>query len=200
MVLDASPLSASDVSPDKRQSTPQAHRAAWTFVRAAEWLSVVSGMTAAVLLAAIIVLMLLEIVWRTVFEQSLHFTWEYSAYAMAGVFLLGASYTLRCGAHVRVTAVLEAVGPALRRRIEWVSTLIGLLVSVFLAQALFVMALASFRGGVVSFTVNQVPLGYPQFVVTAGALVLAFQFLARLIRLTLGAVPDVIPADEGPRD
>lgn len=191
MDFDPKPEIVSASSHPKKENTLGFYSLGSTFVQLAEWLSRIAGIAAGSLLVTIIILMLAEIFWRTVVGQSLHFTWEYSSYAMGGVFFLGASYTLHHDSHVRVTAVLETINPAFRFRLEWVCTLIGFLFSVFMTQALFLMAMTSLRGGVVSFTVNQVPLGYPQLMLSIGALVLTLQFLARLFKLTLGSIPDL---------
>ena len=186
--------------PDRGDSAPASAsrpaRGAWLLVRSIESVSRFSGAMAAVLLAAIVALMLAEIVFRSSVARSLHFTWEYSSYAMAGVFLLGASYALHCGSHVRVTALLESVPPTVGRWLDWLCTLLGLAVAAFATQALAVHAFDSYTRGIVSFTINQVPLVYPQGLMALGAGLLALQFVARLIRLSLGAMPDVIPADE----
>ena len=171
-------------------------RGAWFAVRFIEGASRFAGALAAVLLVAIVVLMLAEIVFRSSVARSLHFTWEYSTYAMAGVFLLGASYALHCGAHVRVTALLESVPPAAGRWLDWICTVLGLGVASFATQALAVHAWGSYTRGIVSFTINQVPLWYPQALMTLGAGLLALQFVARLIRLSLGAMPDTLPQDD----
>ena len=165
-------------------------------IRITELFSRTAGAAAACFLVALASLMLLEIVWRFAAGQSLHFTWEYSAYAMSAVFLLGASYTLGSGTHVRVTAVLDYVPPGVARAMEVLGTLIGFLVAGFLTWALFDLASTSFRGNVVSFTINRVPLAIPQFVLALGATLLSLQFLARFLRLCIGYAPEEIPAED----
>jgi TRAP-type C4-dicarboxylate transport system permease small subunit len=140
--------------------------------------------------------MLTEILWRLLIGKSLHITWEYSSYAMSGVFLLGASYTLYSGAHVRVTSVLEFVPSRVAHVLEYACTIIGLAISGLLTMSLFVLAWTSFQGGVVSFTINRVPLAYPQFMMTFGAAVLTLQFVARLLRQALEMPMEVILEDD----
>ena len=169
---------------------------AWKTISLIEKTTTFSGAVAACMLVAIGSLMLLEIVWRFILDRGLHFTWEYSGYAMAGTFLLGASYALSCGTHVRVTALLEIVPAEISRRLDWVCTVIGLIISIFIAFALAKLAMTSWKHDVVSFTVNHVPLVYPQILMTIGATLLAMQFLARLIRLSIGAAPETVPSDD----
>ena len=168
------------------------------FVRAVERLSRGCGAAAAVLLAAMAVLMLAEVAARNFAGRSLYVTWEFSAYAMAGVFFLGAAYTLQSAGHVRVAVLLELLGARAVRWLEVAVTAFALVVIGYLAYALFGLTARSYAGDVRSWTGYRVPLFLPQLALALGAALLALQLAARLTRLLLGLPPEVGPADADP--
>ncbi|MEQ9126291.1 MAG: TRAP transporter small permease, partial [Alphaproteobacteria bacterium] len=62
--------------------------------------------------------------------------------------------------------------------------------SAYLAYALVLFAWSSFATGRTSSTIDATPLVYPQGMIAFGAILLALQFLARLIRLVLREPPE----------
>jgi TRAP-type C4-dicarboxylate transport system permease small subunit len=155
-----------------------------------EQVSLAGGALAAFLLAAIAVLMLTEIFMRSFVGVSLSFSWEYSAYFMATVFFLGAGYTLRAGGHVRVSVLFEWMPQSFGRALDVLATVAGLMISGYAALAVCKLSLLSFERGTTSFTPTRTLLWVPQSLVALGLVILAAQFVARLLRLATGAPPD----------
>jgi len=141
---------------------------------------------AAVLVCGIAVLIIAEVVARTVFSASLSFAWEYAVYFFASAVFLGAGYTMRTGGHVRVALFRGLLGERGRKVMEVVATGIATGLSVFLAFALVQFALRSLERGSTSPTIEATPLAIPQGVLALGATLLALQMIARLIRLVTG--------------
>lgn len=111
--------------------------------------------------------------------------WEYSAYLMGGAFMLGAGLTLRAGLQIRVELLLRAGRGKYARVLEFASSLLGSIVSVFLAWSLVAFTLRSYSFGEVSqdsFT----PLWPAQGLLALGAVVLALQMLARTLSCAFG--------------
>lgn len=148
-----------------------------------EQLSLAGGALAAILLPAIAILMLLEIFMRSFVGVSLSFSWEYSAYSMATVFFLGAAYTLRAGGHVRVTLLYELLPGSVGRILEFIASLLGLIIAAYAAVAVSKLALMSMKLGTTSFTPTRTLLFVPQSLVAIGLILLTAQFVARLLRL-----------------
>lgn len=144
------------------------------------------SLVAGLALLAILGMISAEIVSRNLFGRSLPFSWDYSAYAMGTAFMMGAADALRRGAHVRVTAVLEAVPYRLSRVIEFGACLAGLAACAALAWALSEMALLSYQRGSTSATVMRTPLVCPQGLVALGGIILTLQCAAQLLRLSRG--------------
>ncbi|MCA8927887.1 MAG: TRAP transporter small permease [Alphaproteobacteria bacterium] len=155
-----------------------------------------AGYAAAVMIVGIAVLVLTEITCRNVFNISLTFAWDYSAYMMAGAIFCGAAFTLRTGGHVRVSLLTHNVPGWMARGIDWIATLFGLAMSAYASYALVLFAWQSFVTGRTSPTIDATPLVYPQGVIAFGACLLTLQLLARLIRLGLGEAPEDTAAKE----
>ncbi len=165
-------------------------------LRLIDWVSRVAGYAAALMIAGIALLVLTEIVCRNVFNISLTFAWDYSAYMMAGAIFCGAAFTLRTGGHVRVSLLTLNVPPLFARGIDFLATVFALAITSFAAYALVLFAWQSFTTGRTSSTIDATPLVYPQGVMAFGVSLLALQFLVRLIRLLTGAPPEDTEARE----
>lgn len=155
-----------------------------------------AGYAAALMIVGIAALVLTEIVCRNLLNISLTFAWDYSAYMMAGAIFCGAAFTLRSGGHVRVSLLTHNVPPAVARGIDLLATIFALGITSFAAYALILFAWQSYETGRTSSTIDATPLIYPQGLIAFGAVLLALQFLARLIRLLIGEPPEDMRAKE----
>lgn len=149
-----------------------------------------AGYAAALMVVGIALLVLAEITLRNLFDISLTYAWDYSSYMMAGAIFCGAAFTLRTGGHVRVSLLTHNVPPALAFAIDFLATAFATAMSAYLAYALVLFAWSSFATGRTSSTIDATPLVYPQGMIAFGAILLALQFLARLIRLVLREPPE----------
>jgi len=152
------------------------------------------GAAAAVLAAACLALMaifvLAEVFAIALFNRSLRFTWEVSAFLMAAAFFLGLPWTLNSGGHVRVQILRGVLPGRARPALDLVATLVALAIALFLAYALAILAIGSWADGSRTFTATATPLVIPQGVVALGAALLSLQLLARAIRIVMGEPPD----------
>ena len=155
-----------------------------------------AGYAAALMIVGIAGLVLAEIVCRNLFNISLTFAWDFSAYMMAGAIFLGAAFTLRSGGHVRVSLLTHNVPPLLAYAIDLAATVFALAIACFAAYALILFAWSSYATGRTSSTIDATPLIYPQGLIAFGAILLALQFLARLLRLILREAPEDESAKE----
>ena len=160
------------------------------FIRTADKLSHFSAVLAACALLAISVLMLLEILTRSVWGFSLQISWEISSYLLASLFFLAAPYTLLTRGHIRVSLLLETLPRSWGAFLDFVGTVLGIGVSFMLAWVFSELTLRSLKHHSISATPLEVPLVYPQACVTIGAGLLFLQFVARLARILLDEPPD----------
>ena len=145
-----------------------------------------SAYLAAMLVVGIAVLILAEIFSRNVLNISLSFSFEFSAYFMATAIFLAAAFTMRTGGHVRVSILSSAVPPQVARLVDVVATIIGTVVAIILAYAMISFAWKAGITGWTSATIDETPLVIPQGIMAFGALMLALQMIARVIRMIMG--------------
>jgi TRAP-type C4-dicarboxylate transport system permease small subunit len=148
-----------------------------------KWLAVV----AAVLMASIAIMILSEVAARSLFNYSLSFAWEYSAFAMGASMFFGLAYTLRTGGHIRVSLLAASIPPRAAYWVDVLCTIFGLGIIAFITYAMAGLAWRSYLSGSVSATISETPLFIPQAAISLGALFLTIQLLARLVRLYTGA-------------
>lgn len=166
-------------------------RAVAAFQALADRLALIGAWFAAACVAALAGLVLTEILVALLarliptMPASIQVGWEYSGYLMGAAFLSGAALTLRAGQQIRVEVVLRAAGPRLARILETVASLVGALVSLFLARALVELAWRTWSFGEVSQD-SLTPLWIPQAALAFGAVLLALQMVARLANALVG--------------
>lgn len=145
-------------------------------------------------------LMLGEVFARGFLSQSLPFSWEYSTFAMAGVFLLASGRAIRTATHVRVSLILEATSPRVARGLDVLANVAALVIVALLVAALHDAFSTSLERGLVSATIVATPLAIPQGIILVGAVQLWLDLLARLIRLITGRTIDDREADAAPQE
>lgn len=144
------------------------------------------GAIAAIALALLTTLILLEISVRLLSKfipalpAGMPHAWEYSAYLMGIGFMAGTAMTLRAGAHIRVTVLTSQVPQHARRAFEIAASLVGLLLSAFLAYSLVIFTWLSYTREQTSIA-SDTPIWIPEAAITLGAILLAMQMLARLL-------------------
>ncbi|MEP0522172.1 MAG: TRAP transporter small permease [Hyphomicrobiales bacterium] len=131
-------------------------------------------------------LMLAEVFARGFLSQSLPFSWEYSAFAMASVFMLASGRAIRTATHVRVSLILEATPARISRLLDLAANFAALVIVAFIIAALYNAFSTSLERGLVSPTIVRTPLAIPQAFVLIGSIQFWFDLLARLIRLLKG--------------
>jgi TRAP-type mannitol/chloroaromatic compound transport system permease small subunit len=146
-------------------------------------LSTVGAWAAVLCIVAILGLIVAEVAARNLFNYSIFFAWEFSAYFMGATFLLGAGYTLRAGAQIRVNILITGIPEAAGRIIDLAATLVSVAVACFLCYALSELTWLSWVRHSRSAQPSELPLWIPQLALAAGAAILALQLVARALRL-----------------
>jgi len=137
---------------------------------------------AAIILAAIVILILLEIfLWNT-FQVSTIIADEYSAYGLAALVFLGAGYTLRNDGHIRITLVVNHVPVATARFLKKLAPTISSIFMGYLLYYLFKMIASTYRYDTTSGTLTDTPIWIPQTVMFVGAVAFFLQLIALTIR------------------
>ncbi|WP_181409862.1 TRAP transporter small permease subunit [Martelella alba] len=165
-----------------------------------DWTARIAETVAMILLYGFCTLMLAEVISRAVVHTSLAVSWEYSAFAMAAVILLGLGPSLRHGKQVRVSLLLSRGAPRLRTGVEIFSTLIGIALAILMLNAFWSVFHTSLVRGIRQASYVNTPLAIPQFFAVVGAGEFVLALLARLVRLMSGLAPDLIENEEDALD
>jgi C4-dicarboxylate transporter DctQ subunit len=146
-------------------------------------LSMAGAWAAVFCILAILGLIVGEVAARNLFNYSIHFAWEFSAYFMGACFLLGAGYALRAGAQIRVNILITGVPDSVGRAIDLVATLLSIAVVAYLSYALFQLTWLSWVRNSKSVQASELPLWIPQLALAVGAAIFTLQLAARAARL-----------------
>lgn len=114
---------------------------------------------------------------------------DYAGYAMAACGFLALAYTFKHGEHIRVSLVLERVGPRLRTVLEWFSLAAATAITAMLAWYSVRLAWQSHEFEEISQGVDATPLWIPQLSMAIGAVVLLIALVDDLVLTTRGRAP-----------
>jgi TRAP-type C4-dicarboxylate transport system permease small subunit len=136
---------------------------------------------AALFMIALLVSVLLSIVGRE-FNFHVRGTDAYAGYCMAAAGFLALAHTLKRGEHIRVTLLLSAVPPALRRALEIWSHGAAAVMSVVLAFYACRLAWQSRTFNDISTGNDATPLWIPQIGMALGTIILAIAFVDEFVQ------------------
>ena len=155
--------------------------------------------TAVALIYGYCALMLTEVVARAQ-AQSFSFTWEFSQYAMASVFALGAGPAIRTGVHVRISLRSEVLPPKAQKWLDMVASATALIIVALIVLAIWSKVDKSFDRNILATSVTKTPLWIPQAVVLWGMAQLWLDLAARAVRRATGRTYEWRDADAEPSD
>ena len=141
---------------------------------------------AALFLVGTLTMVLLGIAGRLLSFQ-VRGTDAYAGYFMAGAGFLALAHTLMRGEHIRVTLLLEHVGPRSRRLLERWSLAVALLLSVVFSYFSVRLAWQSYTLNDVSTGNDATPLWIPQLTMAVGTVILLVALVDDLILEWKGA-------------
>ena len=147
---------------------------------------------AAAFMIGTLVFVLLGILGR-ILGFHLRGTDAYAGYCMAGCGFLALAHTLRRGEHIRVSLVLDHVGPGARRALELTCLVAGIALSGLLAWYSARLAWQSHVFNDISTANDATRLWIPQLAMAAGSFLLALAFAEWLVRALRGE-PSVPPS------
>jgi TRAP-type mannitol/chloroaromatic compound transport system permease small subunit len=157
----------------------------------ADKLAIAGAWLAAVSLGILVVLIVSEITVAFISKffrdlpGDIPIAWEYSGYLSGTAFLAATAITLRAGGHIRVGVLLANVGPSIRHALEIFCSALGTVMTVFLAWTLIRFAVQAAAGDQLSID-SYTPMWIPKGLLAVGAILLAVQMIARLIRSVAG--------------
>ncbi|WP_297769219.1 TRAP transporter small permease subunit [uncultured Roseovarius sp.] len=114
---------------------------------------------------------------------------EFGGFLFVGSVFLALAGTLKSGGHVRVTILVHAVSPALRRLLAVIILLLALFLCTFALYSAAVQAWDSWTFNAVSFGMAKFPLWIPQCVMMLGLALLWVALTDELITVLRGRDP-----------
>ncbi len=144
---------------------------------------------AAWLAAAFLVGTLLSVL-AGIADRYIHLNWRgtdmYAGYCMAAAGFLALAHTLKKGEHIRVTLILQSVGPRMKRTLEIFSLGGAVVLSIAFAGYSLNLSMQSYGYHDVSTGNDATPLWIPQVAMALGTLVLAIAFVDEFVLEILG--------------
>ncbi|MCL4758641.1 MAG: TRAP transporter small permease [Rhodocyclaceae bacterium] len=113
----------------------------------------------------------------------------YAGYMMAACGFLALAYTYKHGEHIRVSLLLDRLGPRARRWAEWLSLLVALAVVGALAWYSLRLAWFSWEFGDRSQGIDATPLWIPQLLMVFGSITFFIALVDDLVLRALGREP-----------
>jgi TRAP-type C4-dicarboxylate transport system permease small subunit len=120
----------------------------------------------------------------------------YAGYFMAGAGFLALAHTFARGEHIRVTLVLEHVGPTAKRVLERCSIAVAVILTLAFAWFSLRLAWQSYHFHDISTGNDATPLWIPQISMAVGNVVLALAFIDHFIAELTGRRAVVKPGGE----
>jgi TRAP-type mannitol/chloroaromatic compound transport system permease small subunit len=157
-------------------------------VNAIDRISNMAGVVACMLIVAMVLLIVVEIILRTVFDISTLIAHEYVAYFLAGLVFLGLAYTLRTEGHIRIAIILSHLSTRKQAYLNVIGGVIALAFSIYLSLHIWNLFHDSLTLGRLSFHPSKTPLAIPQFFLFAGSVLLVLQFVAYIATTALSLV------------
>ena len=150
--------------------------------RSLDLLYTASGVAAALCLIAILTLIVLQMLARWTGEVFPGAP-DYAGYAMASASFLAFANALNRGAHIRVSIVLNAVGPKLRRLINIWCFAIGAATAWYFVWFCYRFVYFSWKFNDISQGQDRTPLWIPQTAMLVGGVILAIALTDHLFHV-----------------
>ncbi|HJD44164.1 MAG TPA: TRAP transporter small permease [Candidatus Paenalcaligenes intestinipullorum] len=149
---------------------------------------------AAAMMVLLVLLVLTQIVARNV--GVLVETTEISGFSLAAITFLSLAYTLKQGDHIRVSLLIQGLGPVKRRLIELWCTGVALGIIAMLVVHTGVMVYESWSFQEVSPGLMAIPVWIPQLGMLIGVTLLAIALLDEFVLIASGKRPSYAVSSE----
>jgi TRAP-type C4-dicarboxylate transport system permease small subunit len=149
----------------------------------------ISGVVAAVFLALIAALVLVQIVGRML-GVMVPSTDDIAGFFLVATSFLALAHTLKAKAHIRVELLLQRLAPGARQPVEIAALALGALITGYFAYFAIDLAWLSWRFGDMSQGIFAIPLWIPQCVMALGLIILAIAFVDELALVLRGRIAE----------
>ena len=151
-------------------------------IKRIESLSKIGAYLSALLLSIMVLLIFINILYRSLFHSSIMITDEYSAYLFVGVAMFALAFTLKEGVHIKIMVLSSALGKRSAKLLSIAATAIALFISLITLYFSTTMVYQSFSLDIRADTVAQTKLFIPQLFITMGFLLFSLELFAMLLK------------------
>ncbi len=155
-----------------------------------EWLSHKGAILSSMFMLAVIALIGVEIILRSLFNTSTLIADEYSGYFMVSIVMFGLAYTLRTEGHIRITLLTGRLKGKAYYFVDTFASFIALALTAYCFYFALKMVLETHALGMRADSIAETPLYIPQIAVPMGLGLLGIELFGRivtnLIKLTGG--------------
>jgi TRAP-type C4-dicarboxylate transport system permease small subunit len=157
------------------------------------WLSRAASVGATVALLYVAAHTLLEITLRSIFGHSTGVVIEFAGYGLAAMTFLALSGTMRAGAHVRVSVLLNFVSKRTRRVLASLCLVVTLGLTLFITYFFWLDVKRSFDRGFQIDSIVPLPAWMPPIALILGLVVFAIDLLLHVVLVAGGKIE--LPAE-----
>lgn len=153
---------------------------------AIEWLSSIGTYIGAFALAAMTILLTVEVIMRYIFRSSTLISDEMSGYLFVAMLYMALSDTLVSDKHIKINVVTERLKPRLQHALAGVVAMILPVLGGVLSWQAWILVIDSYQHHSISPTILRLPQYLPQFAISVGLSIFTLQALARAIKMPAG--------------
>jgi C4-dicarboxylate transporter, DctQ subunit len=122
-----------------------------------------------------------DVFLRYVFSRPSIWITEVSSYLFLYIIYLSTAYTLQLGTHIKVTFLLDPLGPRVKRIVNLVTSIFGIVFTVVLLWQSSLMTWSAFKGNWTSPTMLSAPFAYIHGIMVLGSFLLLLTFICTTI-------------------
>lgn len=148
--------------------------------------SIFGGILSGIMICSGLILVIAEIIIRTIFNSTLYISEEYSGYLMGGLTFVALGFTLKEKGHIRMTFLHNILKDTRHKLIiDMVCYVIGFAFSIGVTYFTGMFFWDSVINGSRSMQISETYLAIPQFFMPFGSLILALQFIAEFLKSSM---------------
>lgn len=152
------------------------------FIKLVDRINQGTGIITGFMMILATVMVLLEIITRTVFSKTLYITEEYTGYLMVGITFVGLAFTLKEKGHIRMTFLQTVLKGKARMYLEMYALTVGLLFFIVITYTTAGFFWDSVVSQTRSMQISSTYIAIPQFFMPLGSFLMTMQLIAELMR------------------
>lgn len=136
----------------------------------------------AICMAAIVILIVLEIFLRMFFGFSTMVSSEFSGYLLVGLVAMSLGYTLQHEAHIRITLIWGILPLKWKNRVDITVAAVSVAVTCFAIYHSVLLVQQTYTRGMTADTISETPLWIPQITIPVGLSLFLLQLVNFIFR------------------